>query len=89
MPEIATVVSGDVVHNQVDPVLGLSNPKGWQELIANIDEIERLSPEGGRGQAQGSRGERRGGRDAQWHTRPISDFGVAAENAVDAKKPKR
>lgn len=89
MPEIATVVSGDVVSNQVHPVLGLSGPKGWQELIANIDEIERLSPEGGRARHKEPEASDEAVEMLSGTCDYISDFGAAAENAVDAKEPKR
>jgi glyoxylase-like metal-dependent hydrolase (beta-lactamase superfamily II) len=44
VPAIDTVVSGDVVYNQIHAMLGLSGPDEWQEWIASVDRVEALHP---------------------------------------------
>jgi hypothetical protein len=92
VPEIAAVVSGGVIYNQVHPVLGLS---GLQESAAIAVDREyrrgRAAPapravvaEHKEPEASGEAvGMLSGTRDY------ISDFADAAENAVDATEPKR
>jgi hypothetical protein len=58
-------------------------------LIANIDEIERLSPEGAVARHKEPDGSDQAVEMLSGTRDYISDFGAAAENAVDAKEPKR
>jgi hypothetical protein len=44
IPAIDAVVAGDVVYNQIDAMLGLSGPSGWERWIQSVDAIEKLSP---------------------------------------------
>jgi glyoxylase-like metal-dependent hydrolase (beta-lactamase superfamily II) len=44
VPAIDTVVSGDVVYNQIHPMLGLSGPDEWQQWITSVDSVEALRP---------------------------------------------
>ena len=44
VPAIDTVVSGDVVYNQIHAMLGLSGPDEWQDWIASLDRVEALRP---------------------------------------------
>ena len=44
VPAIATVVSGDVVYNQIHAMLGLSGPEEWQDWIESVNRVEQLKP---------------------------------------------
>ena len=44
VPAIDTVVSGDVVYNQIHLMLGLSEPGEWAKWIESVDRIEQLHP---------------------------------------------
>jgi len=44
VPAIDTVVSGDVVYNQIHAMLGLSGPDEWQSWIESVNRVERLRP---------------------------------------------
>ena len=44
VPAIDTVVTGDVVYNQIHAMLGLSGPDEWQDWIASVNQVERLRP---------------------------------------------
>jgi glyoxylase-like metal-dependent hydrolase (beta-lactamase superfamily II) len=44
IPAIDTVVSGDVVYNQIHAMLGLSGPEEWQDWIESLNRVERLGP---------------------------------------------
>jgi glyoxylase-like metal-dependent hydrolase (beta-lactamase superfamily II) len=44
IPAIDTVVSGDVVYNQIHAMLGLSGPEEWQNWIESVNRVERLGP---------------------------------------------
>lgn len=44
IPAIDTVVSGDVVYNQIHAMLGLSGPDEWQNWIESINRVEQLRP---------------------------------------------
>jgi glyoxylase-like metal-dependent hydrolase (beta-lactamase superfamily II) len=41
---IDTVVSGDVVYNQIHAMLGLSGPEEWQDWIESVNRVEQLKP---------------------------------------------
>ncbi|MFC9361781.1 MBL fold metallo-hydrolase [Rhodococcus sp. NPDC057014] len=45
VPEIATVIAGDAVYNQIHAMLALTTPDEWNDWIATIDKIEQLRPE--------------------------------------------
>ena len=44
VPAIDTVVSGDVVYNQIHAMLGLSGPEEWQDWIESVNRVEQLKP---------------------------------------------
>jgi len=44
VPAIDTVVSGDVVYNQIHAMLGLSGPEEWRNWIESINRVEQLRP---------------------------------------------
>lgn len=44
IPDLDTVVAGDVVYNQIHAMLGLSGPNGWERWLGSLDGIEKLSP---------------------------------------------
>jgi glyoxylase-like metal-dependent hydrolase (beta-lactamase superfamily II) len=44
IPAIDTVVSGDVVYNQIHAMLGLSGPEEWQDWIESVNRVEQLRP---------------------------------------------
>jgi glyoxylase-like metal-dependent hydrolase (beta-lactamase superfamily II) len=44
IPAIDTVVSGDVVYNEIHAMLGLSGPEEWQNWIKSINRVEQLRP---------------------------------------------
>ena len=44
VPAIDTVVSGDVIYNQIHAMLGLSGPDEWQDWIESVNRVERLRP---------------------------------------------
>jgi glyoxylase-like metal-dependent hydrolase (beta-lactamase superfamily II) len=44
IPDLDTVVAGDVVYNQTHAMLGLTDPAGWDRWLRSLDLIERLSP---------------------------------------------
>jgi glyoxylase-like metal-dependent hydrolase (beta-lactamase superfamily II) len=44
IPAIDTVVSGDVVYNQIHAMLGLSGPYEWHNWIESINRVEQLRP---------------------------------------------
>jgi glyoxylase-like metal-dependent hydrolase (beta-lactamase superfamily II) len=44
VPAIDTVVSGDVVYNQIHAMLGLSGPEEWQDWIKSVNRVEQLKP---------------------------------------------
>jgi glyoxylase-like metal-dependent hydrolase (beta-lactamase superfamily II) len=45
VPAIDTVVTGDVVYNQIHAMLAFGGPLEWQRWIDSVDTIEMLSPE--------------------------------------------
>jgi glyoxylase-like metal-dependent hydrolase (beta-lactamase superfamily II) len=44
VPAIDTVVSGDVVYNQIHAMLGLTGPDEWGEWIESVNRVESLRP---------------------------------------------
>src|SRR5439155_21388320 len=44
VPAIDTVVSGDVVYNQIHAMLGLSGPEEWRNWIESVNRVEQLHP---------------------------------------------
>jgi glyoxylase-like metal-dependent hydrolase (beta-lactamase superfamily II) len=44
VPAIDTVVSGDVVYNQIHAMLGLSGPDEWRDWIESVNRVESLRP---------------------------------------------
>ena len=44
VPAIDTVVSGDVVYNQIHAMLGLSGPEEWRNWIESVNRVEALRP---------------------------------------------
>src|SRR5258707_11343911 len=44
IPAIDTVISGDVIYNQIHAMLGFAGRDGWREWISSIDQVERLAP---------------------------------------------
>jgi glyoxylase-like metal-dependent hydrolase (beta-lactamase superfamily II) len=44
VPAIDTVVAGDVIYNQIHPMLGLSGPDDWPNWLASVNQVERLQP---------------------------------------------
>lgn len=44
VPTLNLVVAGDIVYNQIHPMLAFGGPPEWQRWIASVDTIERLHP---------------------------------------------
>jgi glyoxylase-like metal-dependent hydrolase (beta-lactamase superfamily II) len=44
VPAIDTVVSGDVVYNEIHAMLGLSGPEEWSHWIESVDRVAALRP---------------------------------------------
>jgi glyoxylase-like metal-dependent hydrolase (beta-lactamase superfamily II) len=85
VPAIDTVVSGDVVYNEIHAMLGLSGPDDWRNWIGSVDKVEQLRPTtivAGHKKAEASDQAVQAMLDG---TRSyISDFADAAQTAEDA-----
>ena len=44
VPAIDTVVSGDVIYNQIHPMLGLGGPDEWGQWIQSVNRVQELRP---------------------------------------------
>jgi glyoxylase-like metal-dependent hydrolase (beta-lactamase superfamily II) len=44
VPTIDTVVTGDVVYNQIHAMLAFGGPEEWERWIQSVDRIEQLRP---------------------------------------------
>lgn len=43
-PAIDTVITGDVIYNQIHVMLGFGGPPEWERWLQSVDTIEALSP---------------------------------------------